>query len=98
MPGQRGVIMRGILVEQPAHIGFGHRRSGFAGAEPRQLQPRAVVVRGVGIAGLPERRDRAVAVAEPVADGAEREPGGRELRRKLHRLHKNIGGGGKIAT
>ena len=39
-----------------------------------------------------------VAVAEPVADGAEREPGGGEAGRQFDRLRQNIGGAGKIAA
>ncbi len=95
--GERRVVARGVLVEQPADIGFGHRRGGFAGAEPGQLQPRAVIILGIGVAGLLESGDRAVAVAELVADGAEREPGRGEARRQLHGLRQNIGGAGKIA-
>ena len=95
--GERRVVAGGILVEQPADIGFGHRRRGFAGAEPRQLQPRAVIILGIGVARLLERGDGAVAVAELVADGAEREPGGGEAGRQLDGLRQNIGGAGKIA-
>ena len=63
-----------------AHIGCSHRRRGRAGAEPRKLQPRAVIILRVGAARRFECRDRAVAVAEPIADGAERKPGGGKRR------------------
>src|SRR5580704_15752555 len=95
--GKRRVVARGILVEQPPHVGFGHGRRHLAGAEPRQLQPGAVIVLGVGVARLLESGDSAVAVAELVADGAEREPGRGEAWRQLDRLRQNIGGAGKIA-
>ncbi len=36
-------------------------------------------------------------LAEFFADAREREPGGREIRRQLDRLHQQIGGGGQIA-
>ena len=45
-----------LLIEQPPHIDRGHRRRDLAGAEPRQLQPRAVIVLGVGVARLLARR------------------------------------------
>ena len=86
------------MVEQPADIGFGHRRCGIAGAEPGKLQPRAVIILRIGVARLLESGDRAVAVAELVADGAEREPGRGEARRKLDGLRQDIGGAGKIAA
>ena len=95
--GQRRIEASGILVEQPAHITFAHRRRRLAGSEPGELQPRAVIILRVGVAGALERRDRAVAVAKPVADGAEREPGGGEARRQLHRLRQNIRRAGKVA-
>ena len=83
---ERGVVAAGILVEQPAHIGLGHRRSGFARAKAGELQPGAVIVLRIGIAGPLEGGDGAGAVAKPVADGAERKPGGGEIRRQLDRL------------
>ena len=98
MLGERGVVAAGILVEQPAHIGLGHRRSGFAGAEPGELQPRAVIILRIRVARPLESGDGAGAVAEPVADGAEREPGGGEVRRQLDRLRQNIGGSEEIAA
>ena len=61
------------------------------------MQPRAVVILGIGVARFLERGNRAVAIAEPVADGAEREPGRGEARRQLDRLRQNVGGAGKIA-
>jgi hypothetical protein len=57
-----------------------------------------VIIVRVGAARRAKRRHRAVAIAEPVADGAEREPGGGEARRRLDRLRQNIGRGGKIAA
>ena len=57
-----------------------------------------MIILRVGVAGLFERRDGAGAVAEPVADGAEREPGGGKARRELDGLRQNIGGAGKIAA
>ena len=67
-------------------------------AEPRELQPRAVIILGVGVARLREGGHGAGVVAEPVADGAEREPGRGEARHQFDRLRQNIGGGGKIAA
>ena len=81
-----------MLIEQPPHIDRGHRRRGLAGAEPREMQPRAVIILGVGVARLLPRRDRPGPVAEIVANGAEREPGGGEVGRKLDRLRQDIGG------
>ena len=98
MLDERGVVACGILVEQPAQIGLGHRRRGFAGAEPRQLQARPVIVLRIGVAGLREGSHRAVAVAEPVADGAEREPGGGKARCNRDGLRQHVGRGGKIAA
>ena len=53
----------------------------------------------IGIAGLRllKRRDGRIVLAEFFADIGEREPGGREIRRQLDRLHQQIGGGGQIA-
>src|SRR5580692_9220582 len=95
--GKRRVVAGGVLVEQPPHIGFGHGRRGFAGAEPRQLQPCAVIILRVGGARLLERGNSAVAVAKLVADGAEREPGRGEARGELDGLRQNVGGAGHIA-
>ncbi len=92
--GQRLVVAAGILVEQPADIGFGHGRRGFAGSEPRQLQPRAVIILGIGIAGMAEGGNSAIAVAKLIADRAKRKPCGSKARRKLHGLHQDIGGAG----
>ena len=93
--GQRRVVARGVLVEQPADVRFAHRRGGVAAPEPGKLQPGAVIIVRVGVAGLFECRDSAGAVAEPVADGAEREPGGGESRREFDGLREDIGGTGK---
>src|SRR5262249_40058704 len=71
---QRGVVTAGILIEQPPYIRLGHGRLSRTGAEPLQLQPRAVIVSRVGAACRTERRHCAVAIAEPLADGAKREP------------------------
>ena len=53
----------------------------------------------IGIAGLGllKRRDGRIMLAELFADIGEREPGGREIRRQLDRLHQQIGGGRQIA-
>ena len=56
-----------------------------------------MAVLGVGVARFPERRDRRIALAELLADFAEREPGGGKAGRKFGRLQQQIGGGGKIA-
>ena len=63
-----------------------------------KLQPRAVIILRVGAAHRPKRRHSAVAIAEPVADGAEREPGGGEAGSDLDGLHQNIRCRGKIAV
>ena len=98
MLGERGVVAAGILVEQPAHIGLGHGRSDVAGTKARELQPRAVIILRIRVARPLESGDGAGAVAEPIADGAEREPGGGEVRRQLDRLRQDIGGSGEIAA
>ena len=89
--GERRVVAGGILVEQPANIGFGHSGRRFAGAEPRQLQSRAMIILRIGVARLPERGNGAVAVAELVADGAQCEPGRGKARRQFHGLDQDIG-------
>ena len=94
---QRRIEGLGMLIEQPPHIDRGHRRRDLAGAEPSELQPRAVIILGVGVARLLPRRDRPCPVAEIVANGAEREPGGGEVGRKLDRLRQDIGGAGEVA-
>ena len=96
--GQRRVVARGILVEQPAHIGFAHRRRRLAGAEPGELQPRAVIILRIGVAGLsnaataparsPSRSRMAPSANQAVANA----------RRKLDGLRQNIGRAGKIAA
>ena len=95
--GQRLVVAAGILVEQPADVGFGHGWRRLSGAEPRQLQPRAVVILRIGIAGMAERGNGAVTVAELIADRAKRKPCGGKARRQLDRLRQDIGGTGQIA-
>ena len=98
MFGQRGVITPGILVEQPPHIGLGHRRRVLAGAEPRQLQPRAVIILRFGAARHMESRLGAIAIANSVADRAEREPGGGEAGHRLDRLCQDIRCAGEVAA
>ena len=61
------------------------------------MQRRAVAVLRVGCARLFERGDGGLAVAQPLAHLAEREPGRGVVRRKLQRLRQQIGGGGQIA-
>src|SRR5215472_9076700 len=95
---QRGVIAAGILVEQSPQIGLGHRRYLWAGAEARQLQPRAVIIIRVGAARRTKGGYGGIAIAEPVADGAERKPGGGEARRSFDGLRQNIRCAGKIAA
>ena len=75
-----------LLIEQAADIDSSHCRHARAGAE---IERAAAERRD----NPPDRRrapspggDRPVAVAEIVADRAEREPGGGEAGRKLHRL------------
>ena len=51
---QRLLELRRVLVEQPPHVGRGHRRRRFAGAQPRQMQPRAVIVLAIGRRAPPE--------------------------------------------
>ncbi len=98
MLGQRGVVTRRVLVEQPADIGLRHRRRSLASAQACELQPGAVVVVRVQSLGLFESGNRAARVAEPVADGAECEPRRSESGRQLDRLHEDIRGAGKIAA
>ena len=62
------------------------------------MQLRAVIVLAVGVARRGERRNRAVAVAEPLADRGEREPGGCKARRGLDHLGKDIGRGLRVAA
>ena len=69
-----------------------------AGAKARELQPRAVIILRIRVARPLESGDGAGAVAEPIADGAEREPGGGEVRRQLDRLRQDIGGSEEIAA
>ena len=56
-----------------------------------------MIILGIGIARLLESGNGAVAVAELVADGAEREPGRGEARRQLDGLRQDVGGAGNIA-
>ena len=52
---------------------------------------------GIGVARLPERRDRRIALAELLANFAEREPGRGKAGREFDRLQQQIGGGDEIA-
>ena len=63
-----------------------------------ELQPGAVIVLGIGVAGLAPRGDRPLAVAELVADTTQREPGRGEIGRELDRLAENIGGPHEVAA
>ena len=58
---------------------------------------RAVAVVGIGDARFAKRRDRRVALAELLANFAEREPGGGKAGRELDGLQQQIGGGDEIA-
>ena len=98
MLGERSVVARGILVEQPADIRLRHRRRSLAGAEPCELQPGAVVVVGIGVARPLECGDRIAPVAQLVADGAEREPRRGKAGCKLDGLLEDFGGAGEIAA
>ena len=51
----------------------------------------------IRVARFSKRRDRLFALAEPLANFTEREPGRGEAGRKLGRLQQQIGGGGEIA-
>ena len=95
---QHGIEAGRMLIEQAAHVGGGHLRCGLAGAEPRQMEPRAVIVLRVGRARLLERGDRARAVPQHVADRAQCEPRGRERGRELQGLHQKVGRADKIAA
>ena len=68
------------------------------GAEPRELQPSAVIILRIGVARLASRRRSPVRVAEIVANRAEREPGGGKAGRQLHRLRRISAAAGKIAA
>src|SRR5208282_2263701 len=57
--GERRVVARGVLVEQPTDVGFAHRRGDVAAPEPGKLEPGAEIIRRVGVAGLFECRDSA---------------------------------------
>ena len=46
---------------------------------------------------MPERLDRGMAIAEPLANFAKRKPGGCKARSKLGGLQQQIGGGDKVA-
>ena len=57
-----------------------------------------MVILGVGVAGPLERGNGAVAVAEPVANGAERKPSRGEARHDFDGLRQNIRRAGKVAA
>ena len=86
---QRGFKPRRILIEQGLHIGLRHAGHWF-GAKPHQSKSGAVAVIGIAGLGLLKRRDGRIMLAELFADIGEREPGGREVRRQLDRLHQQI--------
>ena len=98
MLGERSLITRRILVEQPPDIRLRHRRRSVTRAKPRELQPSAVVVVGIGVARPLERGDRLTPIAQLVANGAEREPRGGKAGRKLNGLLQDFGGAGEIAA
>ena len=52
---------------------------------------------GSRVARFAKRRDRRLALAEPLANFSEREPGRGKAGRKIGGLQQQIGGGGKIA-
>jgi len=56
-----------------------------------------VAIAAIGRAGLAERRDGAGPVLQLFPDVAEREPGGRKVRRDLQRLEQKLGGRRPIA-
>jgi hypothetical protein len=94
--GQGRVVARGVLVEEPAQVGLAHRRSAFAGAKPRELQARAVIIFGVRAARLGKGRDGAWTVAETAAECAKRKPRCREVRRDHDGLRQEVRRGGQI--
>ena len=54
--GEGRVVTGGILIEQPADIGFAHRRSRHRPRQPGKLQAGAVIILRIGVAGLRRRR------------------------------------------
>ena len=54
-------------------------------------------IAGVGGARLPEGSDRRIALAELLADFAERKPGGNKGGREFDSLIQQIGGRGEVA-
>ena len=61
------------------------------------MQAGAVPILRIGAGRLTERRDRPIALAELLANLAEREPGRWKIRRQLDSLFEQIGGGDQIA-
>jgi hypothetical protein len=61
------------------------------------LQPRAVIIVRIGAACRFECGDRAVTIAEPIADGAERKPRRGKTRCDLDGLRQQIGCSNKVA-
>ena len=94
---QRGFEPRRVLVEQHLHIGLRHAGQ-WLGAEPHQAQTGAVPVQRIGGAGFMERGHRGFALAELLADFAEREPGRGEFRRELNGLLQQVGRSRQIAA
>jgi hypothetical protein len=62
------------------------------------MQPHAMAVVAVGVARRLERGDGALAIAHPLANQGEREPGRGEARRVFHHLFKNVDGGVRLAA
>ncbi len=86
------------MIEEPADIGFAHRRSGIATPQSGKLEASAVIVPRIGVAGFVEGVDSARSIAEAVANGAESEPRGCKAGRLFHGLRQNVRGAGKIAA
>jgi hypothetical protein len=75
------------LVEQRADIGRWHRRQ-LLGPEQHQPQARAVAIVRIRVARFSKRSDRLFALAEPLANFSEREPGRGEAGREFGRLQQ----------
>src|SRR3954465_2828172 len=71
---QRGLEFWRILIEQRPNISLRHRCNTFI-AKQHEPQTGAMPILGIGLARLPERLDRGVALAEPLATLAKRKPG-----------------------
>ena len=84
------------MVEQRAHIRLRHVRH-VGGAKPHQANQRAMPVFRVGVARLAIGGDGALAVAELLADFAEREPGRGIAGHEFQRLFEQVRGAAQIA-